>query len=216
MTQVVLQWNFVKAFESYFTKKKKKKKEKNIKKKKFEKKQKWKASRTNNDNDVGAFAVLKYWRNEKMTLCVLIGHERQTLFWGIFIFIRRVPPSNLVVVTFLLTSLRNGYFLRRGPQRYRLLMAEIAVLIVFYIRLHASSRISMRNRLVYHIGRVVRTQCWHCIRGYQCWTAYNFSRINLKCAKFAFLIGYYVTFRYHIFLKQYKTAVYTIWRAKCD
>ena len=64
--------------------------------------------------------MLKYGRNEKkkkkkkkMTLCVFIGHERQKLFLGIFIFIRRVPPSNLVVVTFLLTSLRNGYVLRR-------------------------------------------------------------------------------------------------------
>ena len=46
--------------------------------------------------------------------------------------------------------------------------------------------------------------------------AYNFSRINLKCDKFAFLVGYYVTLRYHIFLKQYKTAIYTIRRAKCD
>ena len=42
----------------------------------FEKKQKWKASRRNNDNDVGTFAMLKYGRNEKMTFCVFIGHER--------------------------------------------------------------------------------------------------------------------------------------------
>ena len=34
--------------------------------------------------------------------------------------------------------------------------------------------------------------------------AYNFSRINLKCDKFAFLIGYYVTLRYHKFFKQEK------------
>ena len=73
--------------------------------------------------------MLKYGRNDKKTFCVFIGHERQKLFWGIFIFIRRVAPSNLVVVTFLLTSLRRGYFLRRRLKRYRLLMAEIAVLM---------------------------------------------------------------------------------------
>ena len=93
--------------------------------------------------------MLKYGRNEKMTFCVFVGHERHKLFWGIFIFIRRVPQSNLVVVTSLLTSFRKGYFLRRRLKRYRLLMAEIAVLMVFDIRLHASSRISMRNRFVY-------------------------------------------------------------------
>ena len=97
--------------------------------------------------------MLKYGRNEKMTFCIFIGQERQKLFWGIFIFIRRVPPSNLVVVTFLLTSLRKRYFLRRRLNRYRLLMAEIAVLMVFDIRLHASSLISARNRFVYD-GRV--------------------------------------------------------------
>ena len=116
---------------------------------KIEKKPKWKASRRNNDNDVGTFAMLKYGRNETMTFFVLIGHERQKLFWGIIIFIRRVPPSNFVVVTFLLTSLRQGYFLRRRLKRYRLLMAEIAVLMVFDIRLHASSQIAMQNRFVY-------------------------------------------------------------------
>ena len=99
--------------------------------KKFEKKQKWKASRRNNDDDVGTFAMLKYGRNEKMTFCILIGHDRQKRFWGIFIFISRVPPSTFVVVTFLLTSLRKGYFLRRRLNLYRLLMAEIAVLMFF-------------------------------------------------------------------------------------
>ena len=53
--------------------------------------------------------MLKYGRNEKMTLSVFSCHERQKLFWGIIICIRRVPPSHLVVVTFLLTALRNGY-----------------------------------------------------------------------------------------------------------
>ena len=93
--------------------------------------------------------MLKYERNEKMTFCVFIGHERQKLFWVTIIFIRRVPPSNYVVVTFLLTSLRKGYFLRRQLRRYRLLMAEIAVLMVFDIQSQTSSQISMRNRFVY-------------------------------------------------------------------
>ena len=76
--------------------------------------------------------MLKYGRNEEMTFCVFIGLERPKLSWGIFIFIRRDPPSNLVVVTFLLTSLRKGYCLRRRLKRYRLLMAEIAVFMVFW------------------------------------------------------------------------------------
>ena len=36
----------------------------------------------------------------------------------------------------------------KRQERYRLLMAEIALLMVFDIRLNASSRISMRNRFV--------------------------------------------------------------------
>ena len=87
-----------------------------------------------------------------MTFCVFIGHERQKLFWGIIIFIRRVPPSNLVVVTFLLTSLQKGFFLRPRLQRYRPFMAGIAVLMAGgggYICLEVSSRIIMRNRFVY-------------------------------------------------------------------
>ena len=54
-------------------------------------------SRRNKDNDVGTLAMLKYGCNEKNDGLRLIGHERHKLFWGIFIFIRRVPPSNLVV-----------------------------------------------------------------------------------------------------------------------
>ena len=50
-------------------------------------------------------------------------------------------------LTYLLTSLRKGCFSRRRLRRYRLLMAEIAVSMVFEIRLQASSRISIRNRL---------------------------------------------------------------------
>ena len=82
---------------------------------------------------------------KKMMFCVFLGHKRQKLFWGI----RRGPSSNFVVVIFLLTSLRNGYFLRRRLKCYRLLMEEITVLTVFDIRLQASSRISMRNRFLY-------------------------------------------------------------------
>ena len=89
--------------------------------------------------------MLNYGRIEKMTFYVFIGHERQKLFRGIIIF----PPSNFVVVTFLLTSFWKDYFLRRRRKRYRLLMEEIAVLMAFDIRLQASSRISMRNRFVY-------------------------------------------------------------------
>ena len=93
--------------------------------------------------------MLKYGRNEKMTFCVFIGHERQKLFWGIFSFIRRVSPSNFVVVTVVLTSLRKGYFLRRRLKRYRFLMMEIAVLKVFDTRLEASSQILFLNGFVY-------------------------------------------------------------------
>ena len=38
---------------------------------------------------------------KKMTFCVFTGHERQKLFWGIIIFIRRVPPSNGFLTNFL-------------------------------------------------------------------------------------------------------------------
>ena len=58
---------------------------------------------------MGTFATLKYGRNEKMTFFIFIGHERKKLFWGITIFIRRVPPSNF---TFLPTSLWKGYFFK--------------------------------------------------------------------------------------------------------
>ena len=51
-----------------------------------------------------------------------IGHERQKLFGGIFIFIRRVPLSNLVVLTFVTKPLRKCYFLRRRLKRYRLFL----------------------------------------------------------------------------------------------
>ena len=64
-------------------------------------------------------------------------------------------------MTFSLTSLRKGYFLRRRLKRYRLLMAEIALSMAFDIRLHASSRNSMRTRFVYddgyHFSRIMLT-----------------------------------------------------------
>ena len=82
----------------------------------FEKKKKWKASRANNDNGVATFAMLKYGRNEKIKFCVFIGHERQKLFGAIIIFIKRVPSSNLVVVTFLLTPLQKRIFLTSTTQ----------------------------------------------------------------------------------------------------
>ena len=65
--------------------------------------------------------MLRYGRNEEMTFCVFIGHERQKLFWGIFSLIRRVPVSNFA----------NVHSLRRRLKRYRSLMAEIAVLMFF-------------------------------------------------------------------------------------
>ena len=88
-----------------------------------------------------------------MTFCVLIGHEqkKKKKNKGIINFIRRVPPSAFVLVTFVLAVLRKGYFLRQRLKRYQLLMEEIAVLMLlfFYIRLQASRRISVRNRFVY-------------------------------------------------------------------
>ena len=93
----------------------------------------------------GLLPCLKYGRNENMTFCSLIGHERHELFWGIFNFIMGVSPSHFVVVTLLLTK---GLFLTSTTQTLPILMAEIAVLMDFYIRLQASSRISMRNRFL--------------------------------------------------------------------
>ena len=65
--------------------------------------------------------MLKYGRNEKDILRFYWSRTTK-LFLGILIFIRRVPPSNFVVVTFLLSSLRTSYFLRRRLKRYQLLM----------------------------------------------------------------------------------------------
>ena len=91
--------------------------------------------------------MLKYGRNEKNDVCVLLVTNDIRSF-GASMFSLVVPQSNCVVVSFLLTSLRKDYFLRRRLQRYRFLMAEIAVLLVLDIRLPAFGRISMRNRFV--------------------------------------------------------------------
>ena len=64
-----------------------------------------------------------------MTFCVFIGNTRQNLFWGIIIFIRRVLPSNFVVVTFLLTSCRKGC-LTSTSQTLPTLMEKIAVFML--------------------------------------------------------------------------------------
>ena len=65
-----------------------------------------------------------------------------------------------------LASLTKGYFSRWRRKRYLLLMAEIAVLMLcvcffFYIRLHASSRNSMRNRFyIWWWGIILAALCW--------------------------------------------------------
>ena len=105
--------------------------------------------RKNNDNDIGTFAMLTYGRNAKMTFYVFMSQERHKPFLGMFIFIMGVSPSNFVVVSFLLTSLRKGYFLRQRIRRYRFLKAGTVVLLVLNILLPASIRISMRNRFFY-------------------------------------------------------------------
>ena len=88
--------------------------------------------------------MLTYGRNAKMTFCVFMSQERHKPFLGMFIFIMGVFPSNFVVVSFLLTSLRKGYFLRQRIRRYRFLKAGTVVLLVLNILLPASTRISMR------------------------------------------------------------------------
>ena len=85
---------------------------------------------------------MKNWRSAFL----LVTNDKSCFGASLF------PLSN-VFVTFLLTSFRKGYFLRRRLRHYRFLMAEIAVLMFFffYIRLQASSLISMRNRSVYNV-----------------------------------------------------------------
>ena len=96
-----------------------------------------------------SLAILTYGRNAKMTFCVFMSQERHKPFLGMFIFIMGVSPSNFVVVSFLLTSLRKGYFLRQRIRRYRFLKAGTAVLLVLNILLLVSTRISIRNRFLY-------------------------------------------------------------------
>ena len=93
--------------------------------------------------------MLTYGRNVKMTFCVSMSQERHKPFLGMFIFIMGVSPSNFVVVSFLLTSLRKGYLLRQRIRRYLFLKAGTAVLLVLTILLQASTGISLRNRFFY-------------------------------------------------------------------
>ena len=105
-------------------------------------------SRRNNDNDVGTFVMLKYGRNEKMTFCVFIGHEQQKLFWGIFI------PIIKYFRDFLANVLKKGLFLTSTTQTLPIFNGENCSFdgfFFFYIRLQASSLISMRNRSVYDV-----------------------------------------------------------------
>ena len=116
--------------------------------------------------------IIKVWKETKMesvkknmdvmkkvTFCIFIGHKRQKLFWGTIIVIRRVLPSNFVIVTFLLTSLRKVYSLRRLLKHYWLLMEKIAVLILFCIRLQASSWISMQSMCIWWMGIFLAVLC---------------------------------------------------------
>ena len=90
---------FAKVFESCFTNKE------------SSKYHEWKLSRRNNDNDVGTFVMLKYERNENTRFCVFIGHERQKLFWGIFI-----PIIKCFCCDFLANVLKKGLFLTSTTQ----------------------------------------------------------------------------------------------------
>ena len=54
--------------------------------------------------------MLKYGRNEKLTFCVFIGHERKKLFWGIFI------PIIKCFRDFLSNVLQKGLFLTSTTQ----------------------------------------------------------------------------------------------------
>ena len=85
--------------------------------------------------------MLTYGRNAKMTFCVFMSQERLKPFLGMLIFIMGVSPSNFVVVSFLLTSLRKSYFLRQRIRRYRFLKAGTAVLLVLNILLPASTAV---------------------------------------------------------------------------
>ena len=69
--------------------------------------------------------MLKYGRNEKNDVLRFYRSRTANAILVYHIFIRRFPPSNLVVVTFLLTSLRKGFFLRRRLKRYRFFMTKL-------------------------------------------------------------------------------------------
>ena len=119
---------------------------------------KWKASRRNNDNDVGTFGMLKYGRNEKLKFCIYIGHEGQKLFWGIIIFIRKSPSIKFCRCDFLTIFLTKGLFLTSTTQTLPTFNGGFCSVDVFsYIRSQASSRISMRNRCAYDETSPLRT-----------------------------------------------------------
>ena len=90
--------------------------------------------------------MLNYGRNWKLTFCIFIGHERQKLFWS--------SLRSLGEALHQILSLWFSYLL---PYERAISYAndsnaideEIAVFMVFDIRLQTSSRISMRNRFVY-------------------------------------------------------------------
>ena len=58
-------------------------------------------------------------KKKKITFCVFMSHERRKPFLGIFVFVMGDSPSNFAIVSFLLTSLRKDYLLRRRLGRYR-------------------------------------------------------------------------------------------------
>ena len=61
------------------------------------------------------YFMYMYYNTSKYVINVAIPIS-MTVFWVIIIFIRRVPPSNFVIVTFLLTSLLKRLFLTSTTQ----------------------------------------------------------------------------------------------------
>ena len=57
---------------------------------------------------IGAFAMKRNRRNEKMTLIGFVSHGRVQWTGIIFIFDIGVPPSTFVTLTFLLTLLQRN------------------------------------------------------------------------------------------------------------
>ena len=78
---------------------------------------------------------MEYGRNEKLMFCVFTGHERQKLFWGNHYFHWESPYIKFSCCDFLAGFLTKGLFLTSATQMLPTLMAEIAVLMVFDIRM---------------------------------------------------------------------------------